>query len=424
MNNQLLLIHKTEYAAVDEIFVKIDENTVGPLSPNKIRNMVEQGIFEERHLVWSKVDGEWTPAGSVEALNPYFHPSQKKKSDCPQSNKIIAIASGKSGVGKSFFAGLLGVELAKTGYRTTLVSLDFSMENQRDLKKSSTDKSRLLRDFVVETSQEGLGLIRYSVSGVTDGQPEPDRQDQFLNELRKIDTEFVIVDPGDVASRSFAEIFLQADEPILLSSPELPVILESFAFLRSALLRRVQQLFPDEPQLAALLVDSVDRSSGAMVKTIAQIHAEVAANDMQLADRLQAALNSTKAQLILNQKNESRCEEEVQAIIYAARDLLSIRVRYGGAISFDEKIQSTCNQVQPIVLNADECQASQGVKQIFQSFFEEEKPNESTQSKAIVAEQIETVESRLLEVDLPEKIAVVDLVKSQSSKKKLSNLPS
>ncbi len=55
-----------------EIFVKVQGNTIGPLSPKKIKSLVEQGIFTTKDYVWSNKNGDWVPAGSVEYLAPFF----------------------------------------------------------------------------------------------------------------------------------------------------------------------------------------------------------------------------------------------------------------------------------------------------------------------------------------------------------------
>ncbi len=56
-----------------EIFVKVQENTIGPLSPKKIESLVEQGIFTTKDLVWNTKNGAWVPAETVEYLAPFFH---------------------------------------------------------------------------------------------------------------------------------------------------------------------------------------------------------------------------------------------------------------------------------------------------------------------------------------------------------------
>ena len=56
-----------------DIFVKVQENTIGPLSPKKIESLVEQGIFTSNDFVWNNQNGEWVPAGSVDYLAPFFH---------------------------------------------------------------------------------------------------------------------------------------------------------------------------------------------------------------------------------------------------------------------------------------------------------------------------------------------------------------
>lgn len=63
---------------MQDIFVKVEENTIGPLSAKKIRHLIEVGVFSAEDFVWSKSNGEWVPAGSVSLLRPFFYSSQEK----------------------------------------------------------------------------------------------------------------------------------------------------------------------------------------------------------------------------------------------------------------------------------------------------------------------------------------------------------
>ena len=47
----------------------------------------------------------------------------------PRGPRVITIASGKGGVGKSCFAATLGTMLARQGYRVLLVDGDFGLAN-------------------------------------------------------------------------------------------------------------------------------------------------------------------------------------------------------------------------------------------------------------------------------------------------------
>jgi len=61
-----------------DIFVKIEDNTIGPLSEKKIKTLIYQGVFSAADLVWSNSDGDWVKAGNLSELVPFFYPGQKK----------------------------------------------------------------------------------------------------------------------------------------------------------------------------------------------------------------------------------------------------------------------------------------------------------------------------------------------------------
>lgn len=59
-------------SAMKDVFVKIQENTIGPLSEAKIRTLIDQGVFSRRDLVWSKKEDKWVPVDSHSELTALF----------------------------------------------------------------------------------------------------------------------------------------------------------------------------------------------------------------------------------------------------------------------------------------------------------------------------------------------------------------
>ena len=57
---------------MQDIFVKVQENTIGPLSEEKIRVLIDQGVFSLRDEVWSKKEDKWVPAKSDSQLTALF----------------------------------------------------------------------------------------------------------------------------------------------------------------------------------------------------------------------------------------------------------------------------------------------------------------------------------------------------------------
>lgn len=57
---------------MQDIFVKVQENTIGPLSEEKIRVLIDQGVFSLRDKVWSKKEDKWVPAKNDSQLTALF----------------------------------------------------------------------------------------------------------------------------------------------------------------------------------------------------------------------------------------------------------------------------------------------------------------------------------------------------------------
>ena len=57
---------------MQDIFVKVQENTIGPLSEEKIKVLIDQGVFSLRDEVWSKKEDKCVPAKSDSQLTALF----------------------------------------------------------------------------------------------------------------------------------------------------------------------------------------------------------------------------------------------------------------------------------------------------------------------------------------------------------------
>lgn len=63
---------------MEDIFVKIQENTIGPLSIKKVKCLVDQGVFSPEDLVWSKKLGDWVPAETQIEIIELFRPARQR----------------------------------------------------------------------------------------------------------------------------------------------------------------------------------------------------------------------------------------------------------------------------------------------------------------------------------------------------------
>src|SRR5438270_7546203 len=163
------------------------------------------------------------------------------------SRRIIAIGSGKGGVGKSLLAANLGIYLAQLGKRVVLIDADLGganlhtflgIERPRVTLGDFFDKrvSRI-EDCIVETVVKGLGLVSGEGDPLWATNPRPATQNRLISQVREIDIDYLIVDLPAGSGFIALDFFLVAQLGLLVVVPEPTSVENTYRFIKSAFLR-------------------------------------------------------------------------------------------------------------------------------------------------------------------------------------------
>ncbi|MGZ3744695.1 MAG: P-loop NTPase, partial [Pseudobdellovibrionaceae bacterium] len=152
------------------------------------------------------------------------------------------VGSGKGGVGKTFVTSSLAICLTKMGHKVTIVDLDLSGANVHSALGISPSShnirhffegSKELSELVIPTEIPRLSYIQGFWDAWTPTDITVEQIHQLLPEMRKLKSDFVLVDLGAGALASHLELMKSADEKILISSPEPTSIEKTYRFIES-----------------------------------------------------------------------------------------------------------------------------------------------------------------------------------------------
>lgn len=413
---------------MQDIFVKVAENTIGPLSPRKIESLIRQGVFSPSDLVWSNADGDWVPAGDLSDLRRFFDLSQKKKLNTDPSSRVIAVASGKGGAGKTVFAASLGVGLASLGHKVTMVDADFGGANlhtamgilqpEFNFDDFFSAARKPLSDFVVKTPVDGLTLIGGSCGSIATTTLNYAQKRRFIRALRKLTADYVILDLGGGSQFNVIDLFLLADDPIIITVPEMPSIQEAFSFLKMTLLRRLTRVFKFEEKILDLIHNEEVNKPGRISKTMEELYLDIRDIDLNIAIQFRSTLNSFRPRLVLNKKINRSDEDEAFAIQTAAFELLSVEVEYLGAISFDENVEEAVQNFKPFLLHAPKSCATKDAKKLIRKGILKMGGLERTIKMRKWKEELEIMTAGYPGVPISEEVPIFDIVNAKLKKKK------
>ena len=165
-------------------------------------------------------------------------------------NRVLAISSGKGGVGKTNVVAGLALALAKQGQRVVIVDADFGLANL-DILLGLTPQSTLeqvlrgekvLEEILIE-GPEGIRIVPAS-SGVQ----ELTRLDAIA-ELRLVQglqriaegTDWMLVDTAAGVHDSVIKLLMAAQQVLLVATPEPASLVDAYAVLKVLHLRDAEK---------------------------------------------------------------------------------------------------------------------------------------------------------------------------------------
>ncbi len=162
---------------------------------------------------------------------------------------VIAVASGKGGVGKTSLSVNLSVLLARRGLRTVLFDADFGLANDHvflgvNPKRSIIDLLKGIASIeeILVDGPSGLKLIP-GASGVLQlTEMKASQQDLLVEEmvrLRKM-TDVLVIDSSAGVSRNVLRFLGLADEVVAVTTPNIAATLDVFGLLRVAAQQQVK----------------------------------------------------------------------------------------------------------------------------------------------------------------------------------------
>ena len=158
-----------------------------------------------------------------------------------QPARVLAVTSGKGGVGKTNISANLGVCLAAAGRRVLLLDADMSLGNL-DVILNVTSRYNISHVLSGEKTIEEIvhsgpcGLeIACGASGLEELADLSEFQRQrVLTEMSRLstDNDIIIIDTSAGISRSVVGFCLAADEVLVVTTPEATAIMDAYAMIK------------------------------------------------------------------------------------------------------------------------------------------------------------------------------------------------
>jgi flagellar biosynthesis protein FlhG len=290
--------------------------------------------------------------------------------------RIIPVASGKGGVGKSLIAANLGVAFAQAGQRVVLADLDLGASNlhlvlghQSPRTGIGTFLNDTKSDFnavIADTDIRGLRFI----PGDTEIPGTANLKSFQLRALvkrllaLKNEADILVLDLGAGTHQSILDFFLLSGQGIVVSAPAVTAVLNAYVFLKNTVFRLMFTVFGKGTKARAYLEQARKDGSGAQKLYIPKMLPEIKKIDPVSHEKFVAHIGNLHPRLIMNMIDDPKDADVAMKIRRSCEEYLDLKIEHLGVVYRDGVQDTALSSRLPVVLYKPNSILSQAVYRI------------------------------------------------------------
>lgn len=270
--------------------------------------------------------------------------------------RLIAIASGKGGVGKSFCSSSLALSFNASGRRALLVDADLggaNLHNFVGLKVPGVGLYNFIRERsdlrdVIVRSPAGVDFIGGSGDVLGMAHISKFEKIKILTSIQELDYDYVVLDLGAGTSFNMVDIFNVADIKIVVMSGEPTSIENAYGFLKVAIFRHIERFLSKRWDFEE--INKKLRSKSMNFPNVESIIEAAGSIDSNASDAIRAFIDSFRPGMILNQVKYKRELNVFYGFENVVKKYLSIDIEKLGFLPYDEKVSECVKLLKPYYL--------------------------------------------------------------------------
>lgn len=302
--------------------------------------------------------------------------------------RIIPVASGKGGVGKSLVAANVAIALAQAGKRVVLADLDLGASNLHLILGFSgringlgsyLSASKIRFDEVIhETDYPNLRFIPgdSEIPGLANITVR--QKNQLARQLLSVeDADYLILDLGAGTGSNILDFFLLSGRGIVVTAPTLTATLNAYLFLKNTVFRLMWDSFKPRTQARAIL-ESLKKDGAALQRAyIPEILGRIAQADPASRAAFDMRMSKLSPRLVLNMLEDPKDADKAQKIRRSCREYLGMDLEHLGIIYRDDLQDIALGSRIPIIRYKPQSVLSQAIYRIADKLVSSEDDEES-----------------------------------------------
>ncbi|MDR2602697.1 MAG: P-loop NTPase [Spirochaetaceae bacterium] len=289
--------------------------------------------------------------------------------------RIIPIASGKGGVGKSLVAANLAVAFAQAGKQVVLADLDLGASNLHIVighMKSENSVGDFLSDpknfeFSKIVSKTNIPNLRFiagdaEVPGIANLKVY--QRNALVRKLQALEADILILDLGAGTHQSILDFFLVSGKGLIVSSPAVTATLNAYVFLKNAMFRIMYNSFTKGSPAREYLENIRKQGSGLKMLYLPKMLSEIEKIDEKSYSKFCALSNNFHPQLVINMLDDPKDADVAMKIRRSCEAYLGVKLEHLGVIYRDALQDVSLASRIPITIYKPQSVLSQAIYRI------------------------------------------------------------
>ncbi|MDR0322549.1 MAG: AAA family ATPase [Treponema sp.] len=296
--------------------------------------------------------------------------------------RIIPIASGKGGVGKSLVSANLAVSFAQAGQRVILVDLDLGASNlhlvighhspQMGIGTFLNNTKSKFADVIADTDIRGLRFIPGDNEIPGTANLTVNQRKTLVRQLLalKDDADILILDLGAGTHQSILDFFLLSNQGIIVSAPAVTAVLNAYVFLKNTVFRLMFSTCAKGSPARAYLEQKRKDGAGHHKLYIPKMLPEIRKIDPESYKKFKERLDEIHPRLIMNMVEDPKGADVAMKIRRSCEEYLDLKLEHMGVIYRDTLQDTALASRLPITLYKPQSLLSQAIYRIADKILE------------------------------------------------------
>lgn len=298
------------------------------------------------------------------------------------NRKILPVASGKGGVGKTVIAANLALSLAQNGKRTIVVDLDLGGSNLHTFLGIKNTNSGIgnflsgmrgtLKDIIVQTPYENLSFIPGDVLVSNVSNLQFSQKKRLLSNILELDADYIILDLCSGSTFTVIDFFLISNSGLVVSTSQTTAVLNAYSLMKNIVVRFLLRICASHKSVTKSLQKTLKEKQPNAAPTLQQIIEIITKISPEVGAKAERYLSVLQPKMIINMAEKPEDLAIGEKLRDLIRENLNVEIECMGLIYFDRAVRASMFEHTPLLIYDNSSIASREIDRIAQKILQSE----------------------------------------------------